>query len=454
MSFAPRAQISLAVWAGLLLMGALLSWRYTPGDVPMSEASAAGDAARDGDSSVLRYKLQQWSQGQGGPVDAPTVQAALAHPSWQVVGPAYRIMRLAPERQCLPRPLVSRIRAGVEPAPNADELAAWITLLDDLLADMQAGALSPELDLLADWTTRGPSGRFRAQAFRVLVGHSADAAARQLRSMLEDPSQQVRLAALDAIGLRRNRALVAAVRPLTSDSRPAVRAKARLLLEQLGANSGPPTAAAQDLRTARRITDELVAAGLRTGDILTALGGPPGDAIDVGWLLRAAERYLDMADDSRPADVPGVLLLAAAVSANEQKLSRRLFERLMAASDSDGELLDMTFDALASRRIASALNAYLLGDRAGSLSELAALARLARPSSPNPHRLRHMAEAARLSGAIWQSTLHPGDEHADREMQRLAEQVWKGLDPRQARNEQTAAARFDALRCDCGTARR
>lgn len=454
-----RTHLSLTlVVASLFVLSLISRWPTRPAVSPVRlevDDFAASGTELSPESRRLWQQLERPAGSAGSQIELE-IHAGLADTSWRVALAAYRRAReqtaelrgdaggLAAQRCADPQNSTTGL--------GWDEVQAKENLIDLLIADIEFAQIAASAEFLAraarDTAIRASA---RARALALLVKRFPRAAPAVCEAALTDGSQLVRLTALQAFDARCSATTRDQIRALVRDARPAVRDAAINTLTRIGEPAPSIDRPIAPLKIARALSARLLRADLRTRDILTELGGPPAEEIDVQWLVRRAERYLDASDADKAVETRtvGMMLLTSAIFAEEEKLARRVFDQLMTVSDSDDELLDAVFHALVSRRITRGLALYRAGDAAGALTELAALPRIAAEQPTTTRRDHFLRHGATLSMTIWRGTLQSetGGVGKHDAVRQLADRVWNGLDPNASRDGRSAERRYGAMCC-------
>jgi hypothetical protein len=228
-------------------------------------------------------------------------------------------------------------------------------------------------------------------------------------SKLDDPSERVRLLALEIISQSQWREVIPRVQGLASSPRPAIRRRAAEVLDRFGRRAEPNEYGDSVIRAANHLANSLGQAGMKLREVIPHEFDRDDDPRIIELLDRCCEEYLDRptASNSDRPDAQGVLLLAAASRLGRRKMTLRLWEQEIGLTDSDDDLLNRGLEALARNRMVAGLAAYRRGDKTEALQELSSVAKFADAAGPSSPIQVYVRQSGDLSAAIWQSSIHP-----------------------------------------------
>jgi hypothetical protein len=458
---AGRFRVSLIVLLGMLLALLALPGKSAKSRISLRLADSEVAAGRrfalqiSPADSALVAQLERLSHRAPTAAEWRRVSACLEHRSWLVVRAAFVVLCAHQKAdspavcpRLLQRALEESLRSGETEEPPHEQRAR-VAVMSDVLQRLNPDSESAVGPLLARVFRLAPSGPIRAQALELLARQPPADWEQVIRAALADPSQQVRLVALEFVSRHGFTSLLPIVELLLGDARPAIQARASEVLAQFGRPSSHDDGRSA-LRAARTLAEQLWSAGFRYRDAVPAADGQ-NESLDRQTLAQHAEAYLDESADRRAAadDFRGLLLLAAAVRAGHDKLTRRLWEHEVGRTDTDDELRDRAIEALARGRLLDGLHAYARGERSLALAELATIAPLVAAANGSPRVQAHAEHARELSTAIWSAAMvgpesgsHGGDPAAA-----FAYSVLADLDLSDARHRREAQRRLDSL---CG----
>ncbi len=266
---------------------------------------------------------------------------------------------------------------------------------------------------------------------------------------LDDPSEFMRMKALNIIADRRWESACPRIEQLVACSRPALRLRAVQVLKLFNFRVESGEYGELAFRTAARLAQQLQRAGMEHEDIFfePSAGRPE---VQIELLRSRSENYLDRntSNQADARDFQGILLMAAAAAAGERKLALRLWEHEIGRTDSDAELLDRALETLAQNRMLAALDRYQSGDTAGGLQSLATVTRLAHGAGPWSSVHMYVIHSSEISAAIWQDEIagravRSAQKPLDR-VNRLAKNLLNRLDLSRPDHRAEALRRLDA----------
>jgi HEAT repeat protein len=394
------------------------------------------------------------------------VLSYLDHPDWQIVGRAFHVLRAhrhrdlaKTEMQLLERALADA-RQPTEPQFNFGQRQARRTVLREILDCLEPEAVNECRGLLVQVLDRDPDGFARARAMELLATQPPEGWRRFVLAALDDPSERVRLLALDVLLKNGWTEAAARVEPLASSPRPALRRRAAEVLDRFGCQAEPVEYGTSVLQAAEELADQLWQAGFELHEVIPAVARHEDEQLLIEQLHRRAEEYLDrtLSANSGPADSQGVLFLAAAARTAQRKLTVRLWEHEVTRSDTDEELRDRGLETLARYRILAGLSAYQRGDKTDGLQQFASVANIARVAGPASSVPVYVRQARALSAAVWQNTIRqvtpqqPTGPHDSADpVLRLAARLLDRLDLNDPAGRAEACRRLDAW-CELGPA--
>jgi hypothetical protein len=372
------------------------------------------------------------------------------HPDWRST--QSRVLQRAAE---FTAERMNSHRSG--PAPTFRQWRACIRLVHEILereVSRNAGTSDSPNDLQATLiaiVSNCRDGGSRARALTLLRRSPPHNWQSIVQQAIDDPSEQVRLVALDIVAEARWETAHTAVEQLASSPRPNLRQRAAEVLAQFGRSVKPAEYGNSVMTAAGQIADQLAQAGVSPADAWSiALGKPSRGATGIDYLNERAEQYLDQSVESDPevVDHYGILLLAAAAHSSQRKLVIRLWEREVAFLDSDNEFLERALETLARRRLIEGIAAVRSGDEHQGLQSLAAIARLARDAASHSILQDYMKSAGQLSAAVGNAAnsappSSPEMPAARESAIHLASQILDGLDLSQPQDAAEARRRLD-----------
>lgn len=383
----------------------------------------------------------------------------LDSPNWRVAGLAHQVLRTHdhPAKAEAQVHLVERFLAESHrpavPWESIHQHQARVAVLREVLDCLEPTSVAGSRELLVRILDHGPDSVVRARALELLVKQSPERCRPLVLAAVADPSDRVRLTALDIISKNGWAEAAAGIETLASSPRPVLRRRAAEVLHQFGRRIDTIEYGESVLQAAQDYANQLWQAGLQWRDVVPEAAGTVDEQRFVESLHRHAEDYLDrsLGANSDPLDSQGVLFLAAAARTGQRKLTLRLWEYEVTRTDSAEELRSSGMETLARNRILAGLVAYQRGEQAEGLQELASVAKIARAADPASPVQVYVRQAGALSAAIWQTTIRQaspeesfGPPHSDDPVACLAARLLDRLDLTNPNHRAEARHRIDA----------
>lgn len=387
----------------------------------------------------------------------------LDHPNWEIARRAHQVLKAhCPSKLAEAQlKLLERSIAEAQPPVGLHDFEQHRARVATLHEVLESSAPPPGDSLrkaLVQLVELGPDGRARSRALELLATRPPAAWQRQVLRALDDPSERVRLIALDLISANGWTEAAVAVEPLASSARPTLRRRAAELLGQFGHQVHPIEYGESVGRAAVDLADQLLQAGIEPREvILAATRVDDADAFSE-LLHRHAEDYLDRGSpvDSGTVDAHGIMYLAVAARVGQRKLAVRLWEHEISRCDTDEEMLDRALECWARNRIVAGLACYEKGNTAESLQALTSVANIVAAAGRSPSLQVYVRQSGMLSAAIWELAVqhiepHPsvGQPNSADPVARLATRLLNRLDLANPDHRAEAYRRIDAW---CGLA--
>lgn len=388
----------------------------------------------------------------------------LDHPNWEVAGRAHQVLKthrrpeLAQAHYRLIERSLSEPQHSAETLPYYYQRLARLDVLREVMDSLEPSSIDKCRRMLVQLLDHGPDGLARARAMELLATRPPEGWRRLVLAALDDPSERVRLVALEVISNNGWTEAAAHIEPLASSPRPAVRRRASELLRRFGCRAEPIEYGESVIRAAGDLANQLWHAGLELREIIPLAGWQNDEQLFIELLNRRAEDYLDRSAGSNAgqAGSQGVLLLAAAARTGQRKLTLRLWEHEIGRTDTDEALRNRGLETWARNRILAGLTAYQRGNRSEALQELTSVANIAEEAGPSSTIQVYVRQTSAISAAIWQSAIHRvgPDQSIDPPssidpVARLATRLLDRLDPSDPEQHAEAHRRIDAW---CGLA--
>jgi hypothetical protein len=434
-----------------------------PADFESKLSDFASKRLGEADAGRLAF-LDRLSHQTLGAADVRIVLGYLNHSNWEVARRAHRVLQthgcpeLAEAQLKLLERLVLESRHPAEVLPDFQRHLTRLAALHEILDSLESPRSDELREVLIQFLDLGPDGRTRSRALEVLATRPPADWFRLVLHALDDPSEQVRLVALDLVSANGWTEAASAIEPLASSPRPTLRRRAAEVLEQFGRRVDPIEYGESVTRAAGELSDRLRQAGINPRDAIAATARQVDEVHFIEMLHRSAEDYLDRGPpaNSRPMDARGILYLAAAARAGHRKLTVRLWEHEIGRTDTDEEMLDRGLECWARNRILAGLASYERGNKTEALHALTPVANIAAESGRSASLQVYVRQSGALSAAIWQSTIHHGETNSPTDQRtstdpvaRLATQLLNRLDLANPDHRIEAHRRVDAW---CGLA--
>lgn len=338
----------------------------------------------------------------------------LDHPNWEVAGRAHQVLRThrRPELAQAQYQLLERTLANSHDPTEAfayfHQHRARLAVLREVLDSLEPSSVDECRGLLVQLLDHDPDGLARARALELLATQPPEGWRRLVLTALVDPSERVRLVALDVISNNGWTEAAARIKPLASSPRPVLRRRATEVLERFGCRVDPVEYGESVIRAAEVLANQLWHAGLELREVIPLAAWQDDKQLFIELLNRRAEDYLDRSAGSNAgrAESHGILFLAAAARAGQRKLTLRLWEHEISRTDTDEELRNRGLETWARNRILAGLAAYRRGNKTEALRELTSVANFGEVAGPSSSIQVYVRQTGAISAAIWQSTIH------------------------------------------------